>query len=110
MHSYQNVIISRLRNGDALILDSITTGSAISEEENRKLSLQNLLSKQIALLQYTTNETSIVMPEKFDFPQWYLESDTTNQVQSSFEYKIISSKLKAQQFDIKMNRSNLFLL
>ncbi|HCI58386.1 MAG: TolC family protein [Bacteroidetes bacterium] len=108
MHSYQNVIISRLRNGDALILDSITTGSAISEEENRKLSLQNLLSKQIALLQYTTNETSIVMPEKFDFPQWYLESDTTNQVQSSFEYKIISSKLKAQQFDIKMNRSNLF--
>ena len=108
MHSYQSVVISRLRNGDALVLDSITTGSAISEEENRKLSLQNLLTKQIALLQYTTNDTAIVLPEKFDFPQWYIGDDTTSQIQSSFEYKIIDSKLKAQQFDIKMNRSNLF--
>ena len=108
MHSYQSVVISRLRNGDALVLDSITTGSAISEEENRKLSLQNLLTKQIALLQYTTNDTAIVLPEKFDFPQWYISDDTTSQIKSSFEYKIIDSKLKAQQFDIKMNRSNLF--
>ena len=108
MQSYQNVIASRLRNGDALILDSITTGSAISEEKNRKLSLQNLLAKQIALLQYTTNETTIILPEKFDFPQWYSDTDTTSQIESNFEYKIIGSKLKAQQFDIKMNRSNLF--
>lgn len=108
MHSYQSVVISRLRNGDALVLDSITTGSAISEEENRKLSIQNLLEKQIALLRYTTNDTTIVLPEKFDFPQWYISDDTTSQIKSSFEYKIIDSKLKAQQFDIKMNRSNLF--
>ena len=66
------------------------------------------MAKQIALLQYTTNETTIILPEKFDFPQWYSDTDTTSQIESNFEYKIIGSKLKAQQFDIKMNRSNLF--
>ncbi len=108
MYAHQKVVNSKLRNGDALILDSLTVGSAISEEINRKLSLINLRQKQITLLQYTTNLTSLTLPTAFDFPQWNTAADAGEMVKSSFDYKISESRIKAQQWDIKMNRSNLF--
>lgn len=105
----KNVIESRLENGDALQLDILNIQSTISQEENRKVDLQNLLQKQTNLLLYTTNQSAMNASGNFSFPQVAANADDALQMMTgNTEYKIAESKIKAQQLDIKLNRSNQY--
>jgi outer membrane protein TolC len=100
---------SRLHNGDALQLDLMTVQGTISQEENRKLDLMNMLQKQMNLLQYTTNQLPVQAASAFNFPAIATTADEAMQLlAANNEFKINESKVKAQQLDIKLNRSAFF--
>jgi len=105
----KKLIDSRVKNGDALELDALTVKNNIDNANNRKADLQNMLDKQMNLLNYTVGQTSIKTNAQtnFDFNVGSSIADSAAATAQKFNPDIQINKLKIEQakHDINVNKA-----
>jgi outer membrane protein len=109
LYENKKLIDSRVKNGDALELDVLTVKNNIDNADNRKADLQNMLDKQINLLQYTVGQTAInsTAQTNFDFNAGSSVADSVKATAQKSNPDILLSKLKIEQakHDISVNKA-----
>jgi outer membrane protein len=104
----KQIIESKLKNGDALTVDLYNIEASIDNEENRKIDLENLLQKQLNLLEFTSGK-SVVNSTSFDFTIRDASIDEyakTAEAQNS-EYALLKSRMTQVQSDIRYSQRQL---
>lgn len=105
----KKLIDSRVKNGDALELDALTVKNNIDNANNRKADLQNMLDKQMNLLNYTVGQTSVKTNTQtnFDFNVGSSIADSATATAQKFNPDIQITKLKIEQakHDISVNKA-----
>ncbi|WP_128545700.1 TolC family protein [Larkinella soli] len=107
------VIVNRLRNGDALEFDILTQRVRLETAKNRKIDLLNNLERQRALLSYLTGHPNpVVSPAavQFDVPAapFTLEQSLQSAQSGNREVLLAQDRVRAAQTDILVtNRAGL---
>jgi len=100
----RKVIEGKLREGDALKVDLSNIDNTINQEKNRKVDFQRQYARQIALLQYTTGQSTAPSNLNFDFQpeaQGTAFSSASNPEIVAADFRIASA-----QADTKLAQSN----
>lgn len=102
------IIQSKLNNGDALKVDLFNIEASIDNEQNRKVDLQNLLQKQLNLLEFTTGK-SIVQLSQFDFviKNGSVDDYIKLAENQNSEYALVKTRITQAQLDVKYNKRQL---
>ncbi|MCF0054841.1 TolC family protein [Dyadobacter sp. CY356] len=98
----------KLKNGDALKYDVLSIQSSIDQENNRKIDLQNTLSKQYNLMQYATGVQVSKESTDFNFPAVSDRSDAAGILESAktgnVEYQLLKDKIAMAEAELKMSQ------
>ncbi len=70
----KQIIEGKIRQGDALTIDLANINNSLDQEKNRKLELTRQFERQVALLTYTTGQSTSISNNDFDF-QFNYSSD-----------------------------------
>lgn len=99
------IIQSKLNNGDALKVDLFNIEASIDNEQNRKVDLQNLLQKQLNLLEFTTGK-SMVQLSQFDFviKNGSVDDYIKLAENQNSEYALVKTRITQAQLDVKYNK------
>lgn len=102
------IIQSKLNNGDALKVDLFNIEASIDNEQNRKVDLQNLLQKQLNLLEFTTGK-SMVQLSQFDFviKNGSVDDYIKLAENQNSEYALVKTRITQAQLDVKYNKRQL---
>lgn len=102
------IIQSKLNNGDALKVDLYNIEASIDNEQNRKVDLQNLLQKQLNLLEFTTGK-SMVHLSQFDFviKNGSVDDYIKLAENQNSEYALVKTRITQAQLDVKYNKRQL---
>lgn len=97
----------KLKNGDALKYDVLSIQSSIDQENNRKIDLQNNLSKQYNLMQYATGVQVSKERTDFVFPNSADKGDAgdilANAKTGNAEYLLLKDKIDLAEAELKMS-------
>lgn len=104
----KEIIQSKLNNGDALKVDLFNIEASIDNEQNRKVDLQNLLQKQLNLLEFTTGK-SMVQLSQFDFviKNGSVDDYIKLAENQNSEYALVKTRITQAQLDVKYNKRQL---
>ena len=104
----KSIIQSKLNNGDALKVDLFNIEASIDNEQNRKVDLQNLLQKQLNLLEFTTGK-SMVLLSQFDFviKNGSVDDYIKLAENQNSEYALVKTRITQAQLDVKYNKRQL---
>ncbi|MFA9214355.1 MAG: TolC family protein [Candidatus Methylacidiphilales bacterium] len=104
----KSIIQSKLNNGDALKVDLFNIEASIDNEQNRKVDLQNLLQKQLNLLEFTTGK-SMVQLSQFDFviKNGSVDDYIKLAENQNSEYALVKTRITQAQLDVKYNKRQL---
>ena len=97
------IVLSKLKNGDALKIDLLNIQANLDAEQNRKVDLRNTLQKQLNLLEYTTgikqNNGQI-----FDFDISLTDANAALSVAqgSNIDFLLAKDKVKQAQSDLEI--------
>lgn len=102
------IIQSKLNNGDALKVDLYNIEASIDNEQNRKVDLQNLLQKQLNLLEFTTGKSTVQLSQ-FDFVMKNGSVDDYIKLaeNQNSEYALVKTRITQAQLDVKYNKRQL---
>ena len=102
------IIQSKLNNGDALKVDLYNIEASIDNEQNRKVDLQNLLQKQLNLLEFTTGKSTVQLSQ-FDFVMKNGSVDDYIKLaeNQNNEYALVKTRITQGQLDVKYNKRQL---
>jgi len=104
----KHLIESKLRNGDALMVDLYNMQATIDNELNRKVDLENALQKQVNLLEYTTGKNTISQNSlNFEIAKNNLDDYLKSAETQNSEYALAKSKVTQAQSDLKFNKRQL---
>lgn len=99
----KQVVESKLKNGDALKIDLLNIQANIDAEQNRKVDLQNLLQKQLNLLEYTTGLKQS-NGQNFDFDLTLADATTGLSIAqvSNVDFLLAKDKIKQAESDLNI--------
>lgn len=103
--SNMKVLDEKLKNGDALQYDFISTKVSYENAENNYIDLQNQLTKQFALLKMLTGENNISITDTIiDSKVFDSVSDSISKTafENNLEIKVMKDRLATADWDIKM--------
>jgi len=102
------IIQSKLNNGDALKVDLYNIEASIDNEQNRKVDLQNLLQKQLNLLEFTTGKSTVQLSQ-FDFviKNGSVDDYIKLAENQNNEYALVKTRITQGQLDVKYNKRQL---
>ena len=103
----KKIVEAKYNNGDGLKLDILSVQASIDNEANRKLDLENLLQKQVNLLEYTTGKTNATN-SNFDFKSNNQSLDTSIEklAASNSDFISINDKIQQIKLDIASTKLN----
>lgn len=103
------IIVNRLRNGDALEFDVLTQKVRLETAKNRKVDLQNQLDRQLASLTYLTNNPNpAVGPAALQFTSFLVQgTDPNGQYQSALsgnkDLVLAQDRIRQAETDIRIS-------
>ena len=97
----KKVIQGKIKNGDALQIDLSTIENNISQEQNRKLEFQRLFDRQVALMKFTTGQSSTPTVTEFNF-----QNVSDNAIENNPELLAANERITAAQADRKLASAN----
>lgn len=104
----KSIIQSKLNNGDAIKVDLYNIDASIDNELNRKVDIENLLQKQLNLLEYTTGRNNITF-NLFDFSikDGSIDDYMKLAENQNSEYALVKTRITQAQLEIKYNKRQL---
>ena len=99
----KKIIEGRIKQGDGLLIDLSNIETNISQEKNRRLEFQRQLDRQLALLTYTTGQTT--SPTATELNLQIAISDAPNTLNNP-ELLAADQKISSAQSDQKLAQQN----
>jgi outer membrane protein TolC len=98
---------NKLKNGEGVKLDVLNLESNIDAEENKKIDLENLLQKQMILLDYTSGKSKIIAAD-FDFNLNDLNDDSLFNIvkQNNPEFSLSKNKILLSNNELNLIKLN----
>ena len=98
---------NKLKNGEGVKLDVLNLESNIDAEENKKIDLENLLQKQMILLDYTSGKSKISAVD-FDFNLNDLNNDSLMNIakQNNPEFSLSKNKILLSNNELNLIKLN----
>jgi outer membrane protein len=97
----KKVTEDRIKNGDALQIDAANIQSSIDQEKNRKLELNRLFNRQVALMKFTTGQSGSPSITSFDFMQV-----KTYGIEGNPEWLAATERIRGAEADAKLASAN----
>lgn len=98
----------KLKNGDALKYDVLSIQSGIDQENNRKIDLENSLSKQYNLMQYATGTEMSKEDLDLNFPIFSESSEASGILESArkgnAQYLLLKDRISMAETELKMSQ------
>ena len=98
---------NKFKNGEGIKLDVLNLESNIDAEENKKIELENLLQKQLILLEYTSGKNAIRNNE-FDFTLNDFNADSLLSIikQNNPEFSLSKNKILLSNNELNLIKLN----
>ncbi|MBT1702436.1 TolC family protein [Chryseosolibacter indicus] len=94
----RNIVEGKIKQGDALKIDLNNVDNNIQQEESRKIELQRLYNRQLALLKYTANSNEV--PSTSDFHLRRIANDESS-LQANPEVLAATQRVLSAEADLK---------